>query len=840
MERCSEADDLAAVHAFLVRVLCDRQAGQLRSLAEYQQLFPGHEEEISRRYAEAVKLDDEDPDDGPDLGRFGRFRLLRELGRGGQGVVYLAEDPQLNRRVALKVLLAVIDPSGKLLLRFRREAEAAGRIDHPGICAVHEAGDVEGTPYIAMRYVEGESLARKIAAARADRDPGMVLDSTGGAATEDGQRDPPSSTSRQVVMRVIHLLERVARAVHAAHEAGVVHRDLKPANIVITPEGDPVVLDFGLARAEQEGSPSITGSGEVFGTPTYMAPEQIEPSCGPTDRRTDVYALGATLHECLALRPPFEAPTREGLYRAILTHDPPDLRRANSALTADLKVVLETALAKEPDARYQTALDLAEELRRLREHEPIVARPAGPVLRLGRWAQRRPGFAAALAVTFLSLVTALVVTVFYLRESSSSLAEIRVLADRLLLPYLERRAERELWPAVPEKMEAMDAWLNQAQGLLTRREERGYQLDLSSLADLVPNVQARREHAATLWQRSIGDRREQWDEAIAAFGQSDEYVDFALTPQLGLVPLGPDPRSGFLEFAYLQFVTPGTGSARIPWRDPECGRLSIDEDTYPVFVLLPGGTFWLGAQAEDPGGFRFDGNALPEAGPPHQIPLDPFFLSKYEMTQAQWSWATGHNPSLYYPGPTMGGYATGVTLRNPVETVSWDDCADVLSRLELGFPTQAQWEYGCRAGTDTVWFTGNEPTSLSGYANVADEGAATGFSGGWAFTKGLFDGAIAHAPVGSYKPNGFGLHDMHGNVTEWCGDSGWEYDGGNFLLGTGERFDRDPRSEERAVGIYRGGSFYGVAFKARSCGRGGGRSGTRYFKNGIRPAISVR
>ena len=202
----------------------------------------------------------------------GRFQIIRELGKGGQGVVYLAEDPRLQRRVALKVLAGISMLVPSTLERFRREAEAASRLEHPGICAVHEAGHAEGVPYIAMRYVEGESLALKIdwSRSRTEKDKNSVVE-----LVEAGPRKATSgrSSSRgSEVFAVVQLIEETARALHAAHEAGIVHRDVKPGNIMVTREGQPVLLDFGLARAEEEEGQSLTRTGDVFGTPGYMAP----------------------------------------------------------------------------------------------------------------------------------------------------------------------------------------------------------------------------------------------------------------------------------------------------------------------------------------------------------------------------------------------------------------------------------------------------------------------------------------------------------------------------------------------------------------------------------------
>ncbi len=403
-----------------MRISDDREQGNERSLAEYQALFPGHEEEIAREYRELQAAPAGGAAPLPRLRTVGRFELLAELGRGGQGEVYLAEDRKLQRRVALKVLS--LPPALRLdaLERFKIEAQLASRLSHPGICTIHEAGEADGLPYIAMQYVAGESLVRKLAAARSQTDAGGVVPVPSSARPDF----PPlheSSTKNAELSAVLYLIERVARAMHVAHEAGIVHRDIKPANIMVTPDGEPVILDFGLARDEAADA-SLTVSGALFGTPAYMSPEQVRSERSRIDRRTDVYSLGATLFECLTLRAPFTSPTREGLFRAILSESPPSLRKLNPRLPADLQVVVETALEKEPDRRYQTALDLAEELRRVRERRPILARPVGALVRLGRWAQRNPRVAGASAAAVLALVSGLVVSLVLKSQSDRNAA----------------------------------------------------------------------------------------------------------------------------------------------------------------------------------------------------------------------------------------------------------------------------------------------------------------------------------------------------------------------------------------------------------------------------------
>jgi WD40 repeat protein/serine/threonine protein kinase len=320
--------------------------------------------------------------------RVGPYRLIRELGRGGQGQVYFAEDERLGRKVALKLLPPHVTESTELFLRFQREAAALSKLDHRGISTVYETGTCGGVPYIAMRYVEGSTLARTIAH-EAERRP----------------NEPPSSGT--YVARMVRIFELVARALHAAHEAGLVHRDIKPGNIMLTPEDDPVILDFGLVHDEEGCLPRLTLTGDVIGTPPYMSPEQAASERTRVDRRSDVYSLGVALFEAVTWKLPFDAPTVPGIYQKILAGSVPDPTRLNRAVGTDLKVILETALDRDRSRRYQTALDFAEDLRRYREHETIRARPAGPALRLRRWTRRNPAITVALASVFLVLATAL-------------------------------------------------------------------------------------------------------------------------------------------------------------------------------------------------------------------------------------------------------------------------------------------------------------------------------------------------------------------------------------------------------------------------------------------------
>ncbi len=333
----------------------------------------------------------------PALDRLGDYRIQKELGRGGQGRVYQALDERLGRVVALKVLEHA---TPEALGRFSREAAATSRLDHPGIAAVYEVGTDRGRSFIAMRYVDGYSLAERLALARRVAADGGPTPTVWTPMPKGAKETDTPAGIRDELARTLRYIEGAARALHVAHERGVVHRDVKPGNLMVTPEGEPVVLDFGLAGMLDATATQLTRSGEIFGTPGYMAPEQIAPERAVADRRTDVYALGVVLFEALTLRRPFERATRDALFTAILTESPPDVRRYVRGLPADVRTVVDVALEKEPHRRYATAADFAEDLRRVRASEPILAKPIGAVGRLLRWSKRRPA-AAALALALI-------------------------------------------------------------------------------------------------------------------------------------------------------------------------------------------------------------------------------------------------------------------------------------------------------------------------------------------------------------------------------------------------------------------------------------------------------
>jgi len=350
----------------------------------------------------ADSLTGRDPSSGT---RLGDFTLLRQLGRGAQGEVYEARQESLGRLVALKVLPPYLTFNPERVQRFKREAEAGGRLDHPNTVGVHSVGEHDGYHYIAQELVAGgRTLGDEITAGRA-------------------QPELP----RDWFERMAHVFVQVAEAVHAAHEAGIIHRDLKPGNILLTPEGQPKVADFGLAMVLDDLHRSR--SGEMIGTPFYMSPEQAAGGRAGLDRRTDVFSLGTTLYEALTLTRPFDGETRDQVVGRILTQDPRDPRKVRPSVPRELAIICMRALEKRRDRRYQSAAELGDELRRFLLHEPIRARPPGPVLRAGKWVRRHPLLSSVGSVT---LVAAVAVTAAWRDADANSKRAIKADAEHRL------------------------------------------------------------------------------------------------------------------------------------------------------------------------------------------------------------------------------------------------------------------------------------------------------------------------------------------------------------------------------------------------------------------------
>jgi TolB-like protein/Tfp pilus assembly protein PilF/predicted Ser/Thr protein kinase len=332
---------------------------------------------------------------GPMSMDFGDYELLEQIGRGGQGVVFRARQKSLNRTIALKVINLGQWASKVHLKRFRLEAEAAARLEHPGIVPIHEVGERDGSCYFSMKFVEGGQL------------------------DEVARRKPMS------IRQGVELIIKVARTVHYAHEHGILHRDIKPGNILLDAKGEPHLTDFGLARLVESES-SVTQTLEMLGTPSYMAPEQAVGNNAAVSSTTDVYGLGAVLYQLLTGQPPFAGGTTYETIKLLENTEPRPPRLLNPKVDRDLSTICLKCLEKDPKRRYASALGLAEDLERWLEHEPIQAHRTGVFARTKKWVRRNPTI-AALGSLLVALAVSLSMTIWDRRPAVVTPKSIAIL-----------------------------------------------------------------------------------------------------------------------------------------------------------------------------------------------------------------------------------------------------------------------------------------------------------------------------------------------------------------------------------------------------------------------------
>ena len=404
-----------------------------------------------RDYVGAASVDAGKDEDEP-LGTLGDFTLRRQIGRGGMGVVYEAWQGSMDRRVALKVLPAGIAADDRAFQRFMQEARAAGKLSHSSIVAVHAMGQDAHTPYYAMDFVDGETLAQVVARLK-------VLEPE--AETVFGPRE-----SVIFFGKLAAAFADVADGLQHAHARKVIHRDIKPSNLIVDKEGRLRILDFGLARLE--GQESLTASGDLVGTPQYMSPEQARRRQVPIDHRTDIYSLGATLYELLTSRPPFRGKDHAETLSQIIERDPVEPKKINSRVPKDLETIVLKCLRKDAGDRYGTAEALGQDLRRVLRGEMIEARAQGAWERLARRLHRHKNGVVAAAFALFAVIVGLAVTTVLVANAYRFAEDHRAHTQRQLYISDMRQAVAD-WEA---------GNLARFQELLDRHRPQGEERDL--------------------------------------------------------------------------------------------------------------------------------------------------------------------------------------------------------------------------------------------------------------------------------------------------------------------------------------------------------------------------
>jgi hypothetical protein len=710
------------------------------------------------------------PTGGP---RLGDFEILREVGRGGMGVVYEARQVSLNRRVALKVLGPGLGLTPHAVQRFRREAEAAARLHHTNIVPVYATGEQDGTHFYAMELIEGPSLNHVIRQLRTAPCTESASAATPPGAAPTGPyvegQDTPSvvpvggsssqlSSGGPYFDTVARLVAEVADALEYAHRHGIIHRDIKPANLLLSPDGRLAVNDFGLARVLEE--PGLTISGECVGTPAYMSPEQITAGRTPLDHRTDIYSLGATLYELLALRPPFAGERRDQVLAQILHKEPVPPRKLNRKVPVDLETICLKCLEKDPDRRYPTAKALADDLRRYLNRFAIAARRAGPLTRLGKFVRRHKLATAGGAVIVL-LATAAGIALGLYQGARGRIEEAergREVARQInwahdQIPAMEAHIQAQRYHEAFDLLQRVEDILPDDPRLAGLRTECSWELTI--LTD---------PPGATVSRKPPDGPAESWE-------------------RLGVTPV--NSRRLALGLYHWKVEKPGYATAE-----------SLADDAFlRVFRSGTGGAFRVELDRAEvaPRGMVRVRPVLPVLrGLNSSVSIPPFWMDRFEVTNRQ-----------YKEFVALGGYRSQEFWKHPFakdgKALSWEE-AMALFRDTTGRPGPATWTLGSYPdGQDEFPVAGVSWYEAAAFARFAGKSLPTVHHWAGASGRGSLGGAIiprsnlgraGPAEVGRFQGLGpFGTYDMAGNVKEWCFNSAG--DGKRFILG-GAWDERDP------------------------------------------------
>jgi formylglycine-generating enzyme required for sulfatase activity/serine/threonine protein kinase len=813
--------------------------------------------------------------------QFGRYRILKRLGQGGMGSVYLAEDTQLGRRVALKVAHAATEQGSEARKRLLAEARAAATLDHPYLCPVHDVGEIDGRLYLTMAYIDGQSLAE----------------------LSEGNALPP----RQVAA----LVGKLALALQEAHAKGVIHRDLKPSNIMIKAtrsRREPVIVDFGLARRESVDEARLTRSGQIMGTPDYMAPEQIRGNPQEIGPACDIYALGVILYELLTGRLPFTG-TGLAVIGQILTQEPLPPATFRPDLDPRLEAICLTAMARTVSDRFASMAALAASLTeylRTPAPSPAPASPSsaspppaaaavpptgsnilvaqlldrvvtpptpapGPPVPGGDAVEEAPAVAPGqrprwtarskrIALSLFGGLIALGIIITIGTRNGAKAGFVALFNGKDLTGWKTHPSQPGNWRVENGILIGSGSSLSH---LYTERDDLGdfhlrvkarinnhgsggvcfrTQYEDPSKTQGFPHgfgaqiSSARSPHTGSLWMIPGGFFRGgisdptvpagQWFtlEVIATGDHIVVMVDGKITSEVdddqrlfsrGHIALEQADPEAKVEFSAIE-IKELNGSSQSTTADP-AGSKVITNSIGMKLALIPAGDFWMGSPYSDT-------DAVDNEYPRHRVRITrPFYLGVYEVTRGQYGAVMGE----------LSTYSEG-SVDLPMTNVSWNDALAFCNKLSereglrpyyrsgagsqlLGddgyrLPTEAEWEYACRAGSATKFSFGDVSTSLGEYAWYAGT-----------------SGRETH-PVGQKRPNAFGLYDMHGNVWEWCWDG---YEEKYYANSPGA----DPSGPSFAADrVNRGGGWRSDPKSCRSAVRDGNPPGHRNFNLGFRVA----
>jgi serine/threonine protein kinase len=674
-------------------------------------------------------------------GQFGRYRILRTLGRGAMGTVYLAEDTQLGRSVALKTPQFTDDSEQELLERFYREARTAATLRHPRICPVYDVGDIDGRHYITMAYIEGRPLSAFV-------------------------HPVEPQTEQQILIAV----GKIAQALQEAHDHGIVHRDLKPANIMVDRQGEPVIMDFGLAQQARPGEElRLTQMGVILGSPAYMSPEQVEGDSTKVGPAADQYGLGVILFELLTGQVPFVG-SLASVMGQIVSKAPTPPSRYRPALDPRIDALCLKMLAKNPADRFPSLSAVADAIAAI-VRNPSVRPASKPNSRSSRM---------GLALAAGAVIGLLAAAVLYFRVGKT-LVEIQVsdpgvqVALRGSTVTLTGPDNKEVKVDPGEnELTITHGDLKFKTGTFTIEKDNKQIVKVS----LVGSAIAAKFGDKDLPLLPLQATAKADDQPAAKSGSEPQPVSGTTEgrPAGGNSTTGPSDRPS-LSFPF------GAPIARIAQR-AWAKTLNVPVDTTNSIgiklELIPPGSYMMGA---------YKGH--------HVRITRPCYFGAYEVTRGQFAQfvnATGFRTlaetapggirldngevsTKWEPQKRFTWHEPGFPQEDnhPVVQIAWKDATsfcDWLSRKEgkvYRLPTEAEWEYACRAGTVTRHYYGSDADDTTQIANVADAAAKAVFPR-WKESVKTSDGYVYTSPVGHFLPNNFGLYDTIGNAAEWCSD----------------------------------------------------------------------